>query len=89
MAIEYSDSAADEGRYFDWVAAHPDGFMVNTIRPKPSTKYLVLHLGRCGTIGDLKGAGTIFTGRPLPPPRLRHPSLAETTPQNVRRVRTR
>ena len=64
MAIEYSDSAADEGRYFDWVAAHPDGFMVNTTRPKPSTKYLVLHLGRCGTIGDLKGAGTIFTGGP-------------------------
>ncbi|MEO6042390.1 MAG: hypothetical protein ABIQ47_00540 [Tepidiformaceae bacterium] len=62
MAIETFDTAEDEGRYLAWVAAHPDGFVVNTTRPKPNPNELVLHLGRCHTISELQVDKERFTG---------------------------
>jgi hypothetical protein len=43
----------DDG-LFDWVEAHPDGYIINTERnPKPS--FLVLHHGECRHLKDAPG----------------------------------
>lgn len=62
MAIQRSDTAADESPYLDWVAAHPAGYVVNALTPKPNPTELVLHLGACRTINELREARTTFTG---------------------------
>lgn len=40
----------DDAGYLGWLAAHPDGFVINTFR-KPGPAYLVLHRATCSTIG--------------------------------------
>lgn len=42
----------DDVAYLDWLADHPEGFVLNTGR-NPSAAYLMLHRTSCGTIrGD-------------------------------------
>jgi len=54
----------DEQGYFDWIAKHPDGFVLNSER-KPVPRYLVLHTASCGHIsGHTKNyARNASTGR--------------------------
>src|ERR1700746_2835087 len=47
--------------YLDWLARHPDGFVINTGRT-PSAAYLMLHRAGCGTISGAPARGTTFTG---------------------------
>src|SRR5438105_626462 len=42
----FKDSEDD---YLNWIAHHPEGFVVNTYR-NPHPGYLMLHSARCGTI---------------------------------------
>lgn len=51
----------DDPGYLDWVARHPDGFVLNTGRT-PAPSYLMLHRARCGTITGRPARGTTFTG---------------------------
>jgi hypothetical protein len=51
----------DDRGYLDWLAHHPDGFVVNTGRT-PSAAYLMLHRADCGTINGTPARGTTFTG---------------------------
>jgi hypothetical protein len=51
----------DDPGYLDWVARHPDGFVINTGRA-PTASYLMLHRARCGTITGRPARGTTFTG---------------------------
>jgi len=51
----------DDRGYLDWLAHHPDGFVVNTGRT-PSAAYLMLHRAGCGTINGRPARGTTFTG---------------------------
>ena len=51
----------DDPGYLDWVARHPDGFVINTGRT-PTFSYLMLHRARCGTITGRPARGTTFTG---------------------------
>ena len=44
----------DDSAYLDWLAAHPDGFVVNTRRPL-SADYLVLHRATCHTVRSYPG----------------------------------
>lgn len=41
----------DEAAYLAWLAAHPEGFVVNTTRP-PKPGYMVLHKADCHTISQ-------------------------------------
>jgi hypothetical protein len=51
----------DDRGYLDWLAQHPDGFVINTGRT-PTATYLVLHRAGCGTINGKPARGTTFTG---------------------------
>jgi hypothetical protein len=51
----------DDPGYLDWVARHPDGFVVNTGRT-PTASYLMLHRAVCGTITGRPAMGSTFTG---------------------------
>src|SRR5262249_1696284 len=51
----------DDRGYLDWLAHHPDGFVINTGRT-PSAAYLMLHRAGCGTINGKPARGTTFTG---------------------------
>jgi hypothetical protein len=51
----------DDPGYLDWVARHPDGFVINTGRT-PTVSYLMLHRARCGSITGRPARGTTFTG---------------------------
>jgi hypothetical protein len=51
----------DDPGYLDWLARHPDGFVINTGRT-PTAAYLMLHRARCGTITGRPARGTTFTG---------------------------
>jgi hypothetical protein len=51
----------DDPGYLDWVARHPDGFVINTGR-MPTVSYLMLHRAHCGTITGRPARGTTFTG---------------------------
>jgi hypothetical protein len=51
----------DDPGYLDWVARHPNGFVLNTGRT-PAPSYLMLHHARCGTITGRPARGTTFTG---------------------------
>lgn len=46
-AISFVD---DDAGYVGWIAAHPDGYVLNHQR-KPSGRYLVLHRATCYTMG--------------------------------------
>jgi hypothetical protein len=50
-----------DAAYLDWLAEHPDGFVINTGR-KPSAAYLMLHRANCGTISGTPARGSTFTG---------------------------
>jgi len=50
----------DDAGYIRWLAAHPDGFVLNTERiPKPG--YLVLHRASCPKISRLQRGATRWT----------------------------
>jgi hypothetical protein len=51
----------DDPGYLDWVARHPEDFVINTGRA-PSASYLMLHRAQCGTITGRPARGTTFTG---------------------------
>jgi hypothetical protein len=51
----------DDPGYRDWLARHPDGFVINTGR-RPSAAYLMLHRAGCGTISGTPARGKTFTG---------------------------
>jgi len=51
----------DDPGYLDWVARHPDGFVINTGRA-PTVSYLMLHRAQCRTITGRPARGTTFTG---------------------------
>jgi hypothetical protein len=51
----------DDPGYLDWVARHPDDFVINTGRVL-APSYLMLHRTRCGTITGRPAGGTTFTG---------------------------
>jgi len=51
----------DDHGYLDWLAGHPDDFVINTGRT-PSAAYLMLHRAGCGTINGTPARGTTFTG---------------------------
>jgi hypothetical protein len=51
----------DDAAYLDWLAEHPDGFVINTGR-RPSAAYLVLHRTSCSTISGTPARGSTFTG---------------------------
>lgn len=40
--------------YFDWLTAHPEGFVVNSYR-NPTTTYMVLHRSTCHHIQRWEG----------------------------------
>jgi hypothetical protein len=51
--IETGDRPAsfvdDDPGYLAWIAAHPDGYVLNSER-KPTARYLVLHRATCHTM---------------------------------------
>lgn len=51
----------DDPGYFDWLARHPGGFVINTGRT-PSAAYLMLHRAACATIRGRPARGATFTG---------------------------
>src|SRR5882724_6251725 len=51
----------DDPGYLDWLAHHPDGFVINTGRADTSA-YQMLHRAGCGTIRGRPARGTTFTG---------------------------
>jgi hypothetical protein len=52
--------AHDDAGYLDWLAKHPEGFVINTYM-KPSPGYLRLHHTSCPTISRLQPGATTFT----------------------------
>jgi hypothetical protein len=50
----------DDHGYLAWLAAHPNGYVVNTTRP-PSRRYLKLHAAICRTIRGVPPNGTTWT----------------------------
>ena len=59
-----SIDGTSETRYLDWLAAHPDGRVLN-IRRQPDPTYAVLHRATCWTISRAtqQTDGAPFTGR--------------------------
>ena len=57
--IEFKDN---EKRYFEWLAAHPDGYVLN-VRSKADPNYVVLHRASCGSISSSKPAPGAYTCR--------------------------
>jgi hypothetical protein len=51
----------DDPGYREWLARHPEGFVINTGRT-PAASYLMLHRAGCGTINGRPARGTTFTG---------------------------
>jgi hypothetical protein len=51
----------DDAGYLDWLARHPDGFVINTGRT-PSAAYVMLHRADCSTINGRPARGATFTG---------------------------
>lgn len=56
VLIEFIED--DEG-YVDWLAGHPDGYVLNCWRP-PQPSYLILHKATCGTINGAAGRNWTF-----------------------------
>jgi len=44
----------NDGEYFGWLTANPDGFIVNTRRCLP-LDYMILHRASCPSIREYKG----------------------------------
>jgi hypothetical protein len=57
--IEFID---DDLGYLAWVAAHPDGYVLN-VRRSPDPHYVVLHQANCTTISNEIRAPGAFTAR--------------------------
>jgi hypothetical protein len=51
----------DDPGYLNWIATHPEGYVLNTTR-SPSSGYLMLHRTSCWTISRLQRKATTFTG---------------------------
>jgi hypothetical protein len=51
--VEFRD---DEAGYLRWIAANPDGFVLN-VRRTPDPNYVVLHRATCGSISTPRGPG--------------------------------
>jgi len=51
----------DDRAYLGWIAAHPDGFVVNARRARSPT-YFVLHRARCRSISSERPDGA-YTAR--------------------------
>jgi hypothetical protein len=50
----------DDTGYLAWIAAHPDGYVVNTHRTRTQS-YLILHRSRCHTISGRPARGATWT----------------------------
>jgi hypothetical protein len=50
----------DDRGYLDWLAAHPDEFVINTDR-QPNPNYLRLHTATCRTINRMPTNGRRWT----------------------------
>jgi hypothetical protein len=57
--IRFSD---DDASYLAWVAAHPDGFVLN-VRRSADPRYVVLHRAGCKTISNEPHSPGAYTGR--------------------------
>ena len=57
MITEFID---DDPGYIRWLAANPQGFVVNTYR-QPNPSYLILHLATCRTIARTPARGKRWT----------------------------
>jgi hypothetical protein len=51
----------DDAGYQEWLASHPDGYVLNTTR-HPTADYLMLHRARCDSIVTLQAGASRFTG---------------------------
>jgi len=60
MAVRKFDG--DDAGYLDWIAANPQGFVVNT-RRYDDPSYFVLHRASCGTISSDKVRAGAWTER--------------------------
>lgn len=52
----------DENSYFDWLAANPNGYVLN-VRAEADPAYVVLHRTSCGSISSNKPALGAYTCR--------------------------
>jgi hypothetical protein len=50
----------DDDSYLEWLAAHPEGFVINTER-SPRAAYVMLHRSSCRTIGGTPIRGGQWT----------------------------
>lgn len=50
----------DDNGYLQWLAAHPDGFVLNAER-RPAPGYLVLHRATCRTVNAVPARGLRWT----------------------------
>ena len=57
--IEFID---DDLSYLAWVAAHPDGYVLN-VRRSPDRRYVVLHRASCLSISNETHAPSAYTER--------------------------
>jgi hypothetical protein len=53
---------ADDLSYLAWVAAHPDGYVLN-VRRSPDPRYVILHRADCTSISNETHAPGAYTGR--------------------------
>ena len=51
----------DDAAYMNWIAAHPNAFVLN-VRRTPDPNYVVLHRATCGSITAPRERGA-YTGR--------------------------
>ncbi len=52
----------DDFSYLAWIAAHPDGYVLN-VRRSADPDYVVLHRAGCNSISNDKQAPGAFTGK--------------------------
>jgi hypothetical protein len=50
----------DDESYLAWLAAHPDGYVINAYRP-PTASYLRLHRTTCRTVSGVPSTGQSWT----------------------------
>ena len=50
----------DDPSYLEWIAQHPDAFVLNSYR-KPTREYLKLHQASCRTVTELPVNGRHWT----------------------------
>ena len=54
------EQAEEEADYLSWLAANPDGYVVNATRP-PNARYSILHRSDCRTINGTPPTGSGWT----------------------------